>query len=294
MSYTVATMGFEGPFDLLLRLVERQRIDIGAISLAQIVDDYTREVARLDSLDLDVASDFLLVASTLAAIKAAHLVQTNEELLVELDDEYEDMDVATMREMLVERLFAYKQCKSAAAMLHARQLQESQLHPRTAGPEPIFFEKTPNYLEGVTLHTLAVICADLDMRRERFLLDSEHIAPARISLDTRVDEVRSQIVRLKHTSLADLLRDDSSVQNKVVTFLALLELVKRHVITLQQDELFGCIDVRVVDDQEDKGQIEKSVLTSEGAADIGGMAFTDAPHSKMHPIETAKHRSFES
>lgn len=262
MSYTISTLGFEGPFDLLLRLVERQRIDIGAISLTQIVDDYTQEVERLETLDLDLASDFLLVASTLAAIKAAHLVQTNEELIQEMDDEYQDLDIVSMREMLVERLFAYKQCKSAAMMLQARQLQESQLHSRTAGPEPLFFDKAPNYLEGVTLHTLAVICADLDMRRERFLLDSEHIAPTRISLDTRVDEVRSQIMHLKRTSLADLLHDDCSVQNKVVTFLALLELVKRHVVTLRQDNLFGCIEVRIVEEPENKYGATNVCVTS--------------------------------
>ena len=75
MSYKVRIDSFEGPFDLLLYLVSRQKVDIGAISITQIADQYLAEVGRMDNLDLDVASDFLLVASTLLEIKAESLIQ---------------------------------------------------------------------------------------------------------------------------------------------------------------------------------------------------------------------------
>ena len=74
MSYKVRIDSFEGPFDLLLYLVSRQKVDIGAISITQIADQYLAEVSRMDNLDLDVASDFLLVASTLLEIKAESLL----------------------------------------------------------------------------------------------------------------------------------------------------------------------------------------------------------------------------
>ena len=76
MSFRVKTESFEGPFDLLLYLVSRQKVDIGVVSIAEITDQYLEEIARMDILDLDVASDFLLVASTLLEIKAASLIPT--------------------------------------------------------------------------------------------------------------------------------------------------------------------------------------------------------------------------
>ena len=74
MSYRVSTQGYSGPFDLLLQLVSRQKVDIGSISIAEVAEQYLAEVERLEALDLDVASDFLLVAATLLDIKAASLV----------------------------------------------------------------------------------------------------------------------------------------------------------------------------------------------------------------------------
>ena len=114
MSYKVRTESFEGPFDLLLYLVSRQRVDIGAISIAQIADQYLQEVARMGALDLDVASDFLLVASTLLEIKAASLVPSAQ---ADADEELGEMDPVQARDALIARLIAYKQFKNAAAYL---------------------------------------------------------------------------------------------------------------------------------------------------------------------------------
>ena len=83
MSYKVRIDSFEGPFDLLLYLVSRQKVDIGAISITQIADQYLAEVSRMDNLDLDVASDFLLVASTLLEIKAESLLPRERDAVAE-------------------------------------------------------------------------------------------------------------------------------------------------------------------------------------------------------------------
>ena len=93
MSYKVRIESFEGPFDLLLYLVSRQKVDIGAISITQIADQYLEEVSHMDNLDLDVASDFLLVASTLLEIKAQSLIprprdEVDEELIEVLASEH--------------------------------------------------------------------------------------------------------------------------------------------------------------------------------------------------------------
>ena len=106
MSYKVRIDSFEGPFDLLLYLVSRQKVDIGAISITQIADQYLAEVGRMDNLDLDVASDFLLVASTLLEIKAESLIPRDRDAV---DDDIAELAPSEARDMLVDRLLAYKQ-----------------------------------------------------------------------------------------------------------------------------------------------------------------------------------------
>ena len=111
MSFAVRTQAYSGPFDLLLQLVSRQKVAIGSISVAEVADQYLAEVERMGELDLDVASDFLLVASTLLDMKAASLVpddvrrvRTDDE---DADDDLSDLTPEEAREVLVARLVAY-------------------------------------------------------------------------------------------------------------------------------------------------------------------------------------------
>ena len=166
MSYRVSTQVYSGPFDLLLQLVTRQKVDIGAISISEVAEQYLAEAERIEALDLDVASDFLLVAATLLDIKAASLVpQEAPSKTVDDDEDDEDLeelsalDGDALREVLIQRLIAYKQFKGAAAALGARMQAESRMHPRVAGPDPEFLGLMPDYLAGITLRGLAVICA---------------------------------------------------------------------------------------------------------------------------------------
>ncbi len=114
MSYRVSTQVYSGPFDLLLQLVSRQKVDIGSISISEVAEQYLAEVERFEALDLDVASDFLLVAATLLDIKAASLVPDDSSNVSEdddLDDEFSGLDADSLREVLIQRLIAYKQFK---------------------------------------------------------------------------------------------------------------------------------------------------------------------------------------
>lgn len=248
MSYRVATQAYSGPFDLLLQLVTRQKVDIGSISISEVAEQYLAEVERLGVLDLDVASDFLLVAATLLDIKAASLVpedarkprDTDED---EVDEDLADLDGDALREVLIQRLIAYKQFKAAAAALGARMEAESRMHPRVAGPDPEFLNLMPDYLSGITLRGLAVICADIDGRREQFLLEAEHVAPHRVPLELTVASVDRVIIAHPLTTFKELLDGDATTEQLVVTFLAILELAKRGSLTLEQDENFG--DIRI-------------------------------------------------
>ena len=240
------TQAFTGPFDLLLSLVSRQKVAIGSISIAEVADQYLEEVRRMGEMDLEVASDFVLVASTLLDMKAASLVPSEpvkRTVDPDEDDELANLSPDEAREALVERLVAYKQFRNAGAALAARMEVEALMLPRTAGPDPEFLGLMPNFLEGVSLRSLAVICADITARRESFLLDAEHVAPRRVPIALSVAAV-DRITRARGAvTFTELLEGDRSAATVVVTFLAMLELYKRGAITVRQSETFGEIDI---------------------------------------------------
>lgn len=245
MSYRVRIDAYQGPFDLLLTLVSRQKIDIGAISIADITDQYLAEVERMKDLDLDIASDFLVVAATLLQIKASSLLPKDGIEQIELDDEFADLTPEQTRDILVERLVVYKQFKNAAAALGMRMENEAKMHPRQASLEERFLGLMPDYLKGTTLHGLAVICADIAARRDTFLLEAEHIAAVPISMEKHVEGIYRSMRRRESCTFSQLVGDAPTPELVVVTFLAILELYKRGVIRICQDAAFAEIQLDI-------------------------------------------------
>lgn len=248
MSYKVRTQAFSGPFDLLLQLVTRQKVTIGSIAIAEVANQYLEEVERMRDLDLDVASDFVLVASILLDIKAASLVPAEPprsfgDDFEDEDDELGDLDPDEAREVLIARLIAYKQFRGAAAALAARSEAEARMHPRTVGADPQFLGLMPDYLDGITLRSLAVICADIDSKRETFLLESEHIAPKRLPVALTIASVDRLVRSRRRVTFSELVGEDSTPEVVVANFLAILELFKRGLVRVSQSEVFGEIDV---------------------------------------------------
>ena len=246
-SYRVRTQAYSGPFDLLLQLVSRQKVTIGSISISEVANQYLEEVEAMADLDLDVASDFVLVASTLLDIKAASLVPDEplraRDLGEDEEDDLEGLSPDEAREVLIARLIAYKQFRSAASALGARADAEARMFGRTVGPDPEFLGLMPDYLEGITLRSLAVICADIDSRRETFLLEAEHVAPRRLPVALTIASV-DRLVRGKGTVMFSDLIDGRDVPETIVAnFLAILELYKRGLVSVRQDALFGDIEV---------------------------------------------------
>lgn len=278
-SWRVTTQAYSGPFDLLLQLVSRQRVTIGSISVSEIAAQYLEEVERMQDLDLDVASDFVLVASTLLDIKAASLVPDEPSGARRTDEEDDEDDLDGLspdeaREVLIARLIAYKQFRSAAAALGARAEAESRMFARTVGPDPDFLGLMPDYLEGITLRSLAVICADLDSRRETLLLEAEHVAPRRTPVALTIAAV-DRLVRSKGAiSFDELLDGQDSPEMVVANFLAVLELYKRGMVDVRQDALFGKIDVTHITGAPPY-ELDESVLAEYGEQD-GEHADTEA------------------
>lgn len=245
MSYRVRTDVFEGPFDLLLHLVGKQKVDVTEIDISELADQYLEHIEGMEDLDLDVASDFLLVAATLLEMKAASLIPGDEGREL---DEFEDLSPEEARNLLIARLLAYKKYKNAAAELNARMEAEARMRPRQAGLEDDFLKLMPDYLEGITLRSLGVICADLLNRREVFLLEAEHVAAMPISLELHVRHIASRIAKTHSMRFSELVAAGSTAEELVVTFLAILELYKRGEVELRQDSLFGDIEITSVEE----------------------------------------------
>lgn len=130
MAYKVKIENFEGPFDLLLQLVSDKKLDIGSISITNIIDQYLEQVAHMQQVDLDVASDFMVVAASLLKIKTDMLLKLEPD---DVDEEFDEMTPSQARDVLAGRLVAYKQFKDASN--HLLELEEKQcaMFPRLAG-----------------------------------------------------------------------------------------------------------------------------------------------------------------
>ena len=264
MSYKVNIATYSGPFDLLLQLVSRQKVAIGSISISEVADQYLAEVDAMEELDLDVASDFVLVASTLLDMKAHALVPQDVSLKSsydedEYDDELDGLSPDEAREVLIARLIAYKQFRNAGAALGSRMEAESYMFPRSVGPDPDFLNLMPDYLEGITLRSLAVICADIDSKRETFLLEAEHVAPKRLPVALTVASV-DRLTRSKgKVTFSELLDGQDTPEIVVANFLAVLELFKRGLVRVRQDVIFGEIEIEHIEGA-DSYQLDESVL----------------------------------
>ena len=239
MAVHIRLKQFDGPLDLLLHLIGKAKIDLKDVFVSEITEQYIEAVQSAPDFDMDEASEFVAMAALLLEIKSRSLLPKPPK-----EDE-EDPE-----QLLLQRLIAYKQFKGAAAALGARMQAESRMHPRVAGPDPEFLGLMPDYLAGITLRGLAVICADLDGKRQTFLLEAEHVAPHRVPLDLTVASVDRFTMAHQTCTFRELLDGDATTEQLVVTFLAMLELAKRGSLTLSQDEIFGTICINRVEGAE--------------------------------------------
>jgi segregation and condensation protein A len=150
------------------------------------------------------------------------------------EDDFEEYTPQEARDILISRLLAYKQFKNAAAALNVRMESEGRMHARHAGPEPQFIGLLPDWLEGVTLHSLVVICADLAARRGVILLEAEHIVSRPMSLERVVELINRRLEREKSLTFSDLIKGQNDLRSIVVGFLGVLELYHRGMIDIEQ------------------------------------------------------------
>jgi segregation and condensation protein A len=238
MDYVVRTEVFEGPFDLLLHLIARQQVDIWQVSLSAITEDYLAEIKRMRELNLEVATEFLVVAATLLELKAARLLPSPESGDEEVEALLEE------RDLLFARLLQYRAYKHVAELFGARFIEQSAFEARRVGAEDLLERVATNLLSGVRPQELARLAAAAFVPAPVPAISTDHIAPARLTVREAVAELARRLRNRGETTFASLVGDDVPPIEVVINFLAVLELYKRSLIELDQTATFGAITVR--------------------------------------------------
>lgn len=245
MSYAVRTPVFEGPFDLLLHLILKQEVELWEVSLAEIVDAYLAELDRMERLDLDVATEFLLIAATLVELKARRLLPGIDDL--ELDEELLRFEE---RDLLLARLLECKTFKDVARALEARIRRADRSVARTAGPEEPYRWMAPDPLERLKLESLRAAALRVLAAPPVVTVDTDHVAPVRASVRDAVEAVLHLLPGSEPMSFRALVAGAPHRLEVIVRFLAVLELYKQGIVDLLQFTNFGELMVRRLQDGE--------------------------------------------
>jgi segregation and condensation protein A len=250
MPYEVTTPVFAGPFDLLLHLILREQVELYDISLTKIVDEYLRQLEAMESFNLEVATEFLLIAATLIELKTRRLLPGDDDL--DLDDE---LALWSERDLLLTRLVECKTFKDAAVALQSLANEAGRSFPRVAGPDERFIDLTPDLLEGVTSADLRTAFLRAVTPKPQVRIDLDHVAPIRASVTDAVIELMEELPLAGTISFRALTGDLVERLDVVVRFLAVLELFKQGFVDLDQPRTFG--DIQIVWLGRDRSELEE-------------------------------------
>jgi len=238
MSIDVTTSVYEGPFDLLLQLILKEQVDIYEVDLSHIVDAYLVEMERIQTLDLDVTTEFLLIAATLVELKTRRLLPDTTD-----DDLDEEFAMWEERDLLLARLIECKTFKDVAQVF-SRLADDADLSfPRTVGPDERFVSLMPDLLEGTSLRRFQSAAIRALTPRPEPIVDLFHVNPIRFTVAESVEELCDELPRIGRISFRRLTADLSERLEVIVRFLAVLELFKQGFVDIDQAERFGDIEI---------------------------------------------------
>jgi segregation and condensation protein A len=230
---------FEGPFDLLLGLIAKHELDITAVSLSTVTDEFIAFIRAMGAVwDLDRASEFLVIAATLVDLKAARLLPA-----AEVEDE-DDLALLEARDLLFARLLQYRAYKEVAAILARTFAAESRRYPRSVGPEPGFAGLLPEVLLGLGPQQFADLAARALAPRPRPVVSVAHLHTPTVSVREQLAIVSE---RLRHSGTAtfrSLTADCTATVEIVARFLALLDLFRDGLVAFEQVTALGDLLVR--------------------------------------------------
>jgi segregation and condensation protein A len=232
-AYAVRVEAFQGPLDLLIHLIRKNEVNIYDIPIALITAQYLSYLDVMEELDLDIAGEFLVMAATLIHIKSRMLLPRPDPLQ---DDEEDDP-----RKLLVDRLLEYQKYKTAANLLHERETVRSAqwLRPDQSIADVAGEDVEPE-LEVDLFSLMAAFKAVLDRAKQR---PSVPIPDAQISIEDRIAQLLGRLSETEACGFEDLFQDATSRSAVIVTFLALLEMIRLRLVRVFQAGMFGAIRV---------------------------------------------------
>lgn len=256
MSVAVETPVFQGPFDLLLHLILQDQVDLYEVRLCDIVDAYLDQVRRMETMDLELATDFVLIAATLIELKSKRLLPDDGDF--ELDDE---LALWEERDLLLSRLVECKTFKDAAVAMATIANDAGRSFPRTAGVEERFLGLLPDLLEDTTGDDLRSAFLRAVAPKPVPRVEVNHIHQIRVTVTDAVVELLDELPRVGRATFAELTSDLGERIEVIVRFLAVLELYKQGWIDIEAPHTLGALTV---------------VWLGEDDVDAEDLAFVDA------------------
>jgi segregation and condensation protein A len=256
--FRVTLANFSGPFDLLLQLIGKHKLDVTEVALHQVTNEFIAYIGAMgDDWDLDEASEFLVVAATLLDLKAARLLPA-----AAVENE-EDLALLEARDLLFARLLQYKAFKEAAAYLAGLVEVGARRWPRSVTLEPRFAQALPDLVLNIGPTRLARLMAKVLAPKRPPVVSIDHVHLVRVSVREHAAALRDRLLQVRTATFRVLCTDCTSTLEVVARFLALLELYREGLVAFEQVQALGELTVRWTGP--DNGGAELSVDEYAGA-----------------------------
>lgn len=240
MSYAVKLDVYEGPLDLLLQLISKERVDVADVSIASVTEEYLLAVRDMGEVDLETASSFLVLAATLLELKSLKLLPKRST---------EDPEIKLLleeRDRLLHRLIVYASFKEMASQLSDRLDANAGYFSRSAELPEELIPAAPDPLRELTPQKLAQAALRAMTPPEEETVDLSHVTPMKVSLEEMIDTLKERMRRRRQSTFRALCAASTSRIDVVVSLLAILELSKHRFIDIDQEEPFAEISLKWV------------------------------------------------
>ncbi|HEX7744264.1 MAG TPA: ScpA family protein [Micromonosporaceae bacterium] len=282
--FTVRLANFTGPFDLLLQLIGKHKLDVTEVALHRVTDEFIAYIRAMgDRWDLDEASEFLVIAATLLDLKAARLLPA-----AEVEDE-EDLSLLEARDLLFARLLQYKAFKEAAG--HIAGLQSARRYPRSVTLEARYAQALPDLVLGIGADRLSELAVRAMTPRPVPMVSIDHVHQVRVSVREHAAVLRDRLRRSGAMSFRVLCVDCANTLEVVARFLALLELYREGLVGFVQVEALGELTVRWTgadDAGADLDIDEYAGSPTTGASDGDSGSLSSSPDEDAEPAGPTK------
>ena len=237
--FQVHLTNFTGPFDLLLQLISKHKLDVTEVALSAVTDEFIAHIkAAGDAWDLEQTSQFIVIAATLLDLKAARLLPSGE-----MTDS-EDLALLEARDLLFARLLQYKAYKQIAGLLAQRLVAEDRRHARQVGPDPRYASLLPEIQLRITPDELAALAAKAMAPKQADVISLAHLHTSTVSVREQAGLLVDRLRRAGTLTFRALAADAENKVTVVARFLALLELYREQAVAFEQLTPLGELTIR--------------------------------------------------